>query len=36
MAPDVSQMSKHADIKLLAKFHNDWINHSPLKQKYAY
>ena len=25
----VSEMSKHADIKLLAKFHNDWIDHSP-------
>ena len=22
-------MSKHGDIKPLAKFHNDWIDHSP-------
>ena len=22
-------MDKHVDIKLLAKFHNDWIDHSP-------
>ena len=22
-------MSKHADIKLLAKTHNNWIDHSP-------
>ena len=29
-------MSKYADIELLAKLRNDWINHSPLKQKYAY
>ena len=25
-------MSKHADIKLLAKFHNDWIDHSSLNK----
>ena len=25
----ISQMGKHVDIKLLARFHDDWIDHSP-------